>query len=986
MKTHVSRCLLPFALWACGAAPVASSAPESTPFATETDMVVPARLLPDIDTSELTPWKRDAARSLFLVGGLRVIVHDDGNVERANERFPSGDVHALAVPQRLGGGFLFFQSDSQGTRLWRARGWKQPLVPLASYAAEAQSVVPGFDRLYLRVAASTQLIAVDNKSGNIVPLGHLPPAGGRGELAFADGWRGVVDTDLRGPMATFDAGESWHPLDISARVVTASVLAGDPVLFVQDGGHYRIDSRGRVHFVAATTDHDDDAQHPARRAQPRPLRLAVERGWPDSDRSAIYAHRGALVRVALPTGDVLSRTQSAYPERNAQCTSARLGPGFGFICGQDGGPTVLYSVTTPLGLSELARFDEPRFVSPSGNGAVVVRGPCSTSAPAKGDARSYCVIWPDGSRRTIGVRGDLGVERVVALSDRRVAVLVPPRVGADGKLTLIANDKLTSVDLRFPDEPARAVKHAKRGLWMEGFENRDGALAGWVEAGGPAIGVRVAFDGEVTLGQLYDKGGQLIASGRFALALNDTEGALESTDGGQSWNALELPGLPAPPGLARTRGCTPVGCVIQGWTRIGWGATAATDDLQLATAPDAVYATNAATRPVRLDCTLQAHEPRAATTSPRPRRTSSHGRNSVHSTWASFRGAPAPDLRPDELGVDKSTASFDRVPAHTYVWGPKGADWSRAGWWQIRFEDRFDPMGGMRASAPTRPTWSDELSAAQGIGAMRRGSYGRWSAELDPGGRAAMLSLCRGTQNCKYFAVSDGRPIVQFSTAGGGPNTKPVPNSVARVGESWFFATELAGTALSLWRADAHGVSHVKRYPLLDRRQRGHFPYPRLVRRALTDGIGWLVTVPRDAGSKDDVARWIVLPINLSDGSLAEPIDLGPADLRGVAPPACDEAQDGWILVTQLSVGTVFELQAVRGYIDNTEYRLRAEPGSMCIDGLSTRASRALTHENERPRSGGNRRVPLDPRSVPMAARGRYSSDLWRFSCLPKSR
>ena len=51
-----------------------------------------------------------------------------------------------------------------------------------------------------------------------MPLGPLPSASSYGLLAFADGWRAVVDTDMRGPLATFDAGATWRSLPVRERV------------------------------------------------------------------------------------------------------------------------------------------------------------------------------------------------------------------------------------------------------------------------------------------------------------------------------------------------------------------------------------------------------------------------------------------------------------------------------------------------------------------------------------------------------------------------------------------------------------------------------------------------------------------------------------------------------------------------------------------------------------------------------------------------
>jgi hypothetical protein len=194
-------------------------------------------LVPEIDVEE-DPWFREEGRSKYLVGGLRIVRDDSGAVERADQRFPSGSVQAMTLPERFGGGYLFYQADTQGTRVWRSQDWTSKLVPLSTIGMSATEMVAGFDRLYLRTKAN-KLVALDPDSGRVLPLGPLPPAPSYGAMTFADGWRAVVDTELRGPMATFDAGATWRPLGVKERVIAAAVRDGDPILYV-DGGYYLI--------------------------------------------------------------------------------------------------------------------------------------------------------------------------------------------------------------------------------------------------------------------------------------------------------------------------------------------------------------------------------------------------------------------------------------------------------------------------------------------------------------------------------------------------------------------------------------------------------------------------------------------------------------------------------------------------------------------------------------------------------------------------
>ncbi|MBW2454946.1 MAG: hypothetical protein JRI68_10560 [Deltaproteobacteria bacterium] len=951
------------------------------------DMVTPSRLIPEIDPDEIEPWLSDQGQSKYLLGGLRIIRHAGGKVERSDERFPSGSVKALSLPARLGSGYLFYQSDSQGTRLWRAQEWVGKLTPLAHLGPAAAELVAGFDRLYIRTK-SNSLLALDPERGRLLPLGRLPLATGYGAMVFADGWRGIIDTDLRGPMASFDAGASWRPLGITQPVVSAGLRDGDTVLYVA-GGYYRLDVRGHLQFVRDEDSHaiqpEPSDGAPARPAKAdehplgdRPLRVAIERGWPDSKTSAVVAHGGALVRVSLTDGAVVGLRPAALESDETECQGARVGAGFGFICGEPEGDTIIYQFVRPLGLSEWARFSGPRFVAASGNGALVVRGDCEAEPAAESaaaDLRNYCIVNVSGDKKPIAVRGELGAERVVALADGRVVVLVPPRLQRSGRLTVIAGDKLESAELTYPDKPRRAVKVARRGMWLEGFEQRSkNTIGGWVEAGGPAVGVTVKLNGEVKLGKVYDEGGQLLVSGRFALATNDTEGGHESTDGGKTWKEFELPGLPDSPGDAKSRGCSPVGCAMRGWLRVGWGDPRTEGDLENVKTPEPLAAHSRTHTPIRLSCALSVR--------PKSGEDEMLSARSRYSAWTDFRGVPPPKLGKDETGVDKGSQAYEEVPAHVYVWGPKGADWTRAGWWVVRFDDRFDAPSGVRQSARTRPPWSDEVTAAEAIGSRRHSSYWRWNATIDPSGRAALVNVCTHS-HCVPYAITEGRPILPLNVPQGSGlfrYQKPVTHGVARVGESWFLLSEqTGGSILSLWRADMGVMRRLVSFRRLDRRRYQNLATPRLARRALGGEIGLLFTMPPDPSTGGHVGQWVVLPVDPVRGQLGAPVTLGPADLDGELPPTCRDDDDGWLLDTRLAVTPAIDMGGLSGYLDDIELRLRLEPGGACVESLAARAGRGLTVSGA---GEGASQVGAN-QTVPLSVRERYTGRRWKLMCGP---
>ena len=394
------------------------------------------------------------------------------------------------MPGRLGGGYLFHANAGGGTEIWRAASWLGKLEPLARRSEVVTDIVPGFDRLYLRLATGNRVIALDPATGAQMALGPLPLSASYGMLAFADGWRGVVDTDLRGPLATFDAGSTWRSVGVFEKPLAVGVVAGNLAVMVQ-GGRYIVDARGGVTRRSDDAHDTSPGEPPSAEVQrpgplgKHPLRAAVEDGWPDSPTTAIVARGGALGRVSLGDGAVTALVEDAYPEHRSTCHAVRLGlHGVGFVCGERDGPTTVYELAPPLGMKPVMRFDRPRFVAASGNGAIVVRGRCAEEAPAEpsaapgkrpeeADARWYCVRSPAGKQREVRIKGfDLGVERVVGLADGRVAVLVPPRGGSPGMISIIAGAVPVNVPLVLPEEPKTAARELKHGMWLEGFEER----------------------------------------------------------------------------------------------------------------------------------------------------------------------------------------------------------------------------------------------------------------------------------------------------------------------------------------------------------------------------------------------------------------------------------------------------------------------------------------------------------------------------------
>jgi len=618
--------------------------------------VGPARLMALPDSSASLVDQDPDGTLRFISRGMRLMSRPDGSIERGRQLFPTTrTMRTLALPDRLGGGFVFYSTGSGSTQLWRAPSWTGDLQPLAQLDFDADRVVDGFDRIYVLDQRSFDVVALDPVSGKPVELGPIPPSPAYSSMAFADAWFGAVEVPFRGVMVSFDAGASWRPLG-TTQSYGVSLERGEIAINTSQG-RWLLGPDGTLHQRGAGTDDDvafvgagrrPGAVTPVPTAPPPepppplpigplgklPLLEALLHGIPEADGTAVVAKDGALGRVRLSDGKLLDVDERAFPSGGV-CTGVRLGRGVGFVCGQERGATTVYQLDEPLSLRQVMRFDDPRYVASSGNGALVIRGPCKGAVSKATGA--YCIRNASGRTSEMRVRGDLGVERIVALSDGRTAVLVPPRLGAPGTLTLVRKDgKATTVRLRLPKEDAPTLAMLRKGLWLDGFQERETSpkdaeveatggeqkktkklklppkanpkkgkssgppsgkkldakatiqpksklkqgkkqLFGWVVAAGPFVGVRVDLDGTVHVGRIESDIDRAMISGELALVVGRGGTASETTDGGFAWSDVNLP-PEASSTVARTRssqeqerGCSAVGCVIGSWMRIGWG-------------------------------------------------------------------------------------------------------------------------------------------------------------------------------------------------------------------------------------------------------------------------------------------------------------------------------------------------------------------------------------------------------------------------------
>ena len=849
--------------------------------------VVGARLLPET-LGEARSWGTEpGGGQRAIVGGVRVVSSAlDGGLVASTDRFPTSPSSVVSLPPRLGGGFLF----AAGTRVWRSSTWLGDAIPIVATTQPVEEVVVGLDRVYVRFA--TSLAAVDPRTGASLDLGPLPAAPHLGPLAALDAWRAAAVADLRGMLVTADAGASWQrvllPFDPQEVALLGQSFA---VMAPHTGEWWRVGTDGQSEPLAVAPRVGPTSIPPPPRADPvmrifgpHPLVAAVESGWPLLDATAVVARSGALARVRLSDGVVVEVVFDAFPLRLARChplslASARHPAAFGFVCGESEGETRLFSWDPARsGLNEIRRFDDPREVLAFGNGALGVRGPCrGREAERDAPVATWCVMTPQGEWSELRIRGgNTDTARLVLLSDGRGVVVRPPTAGDLSTATLTLLDRIDGerrVDLpiRVPAIRADVARALRFGVWMDGFEERrPGVVGGWVDGAGSVVGIEIEINGDARIGEYIRDAGSPVVSGRWGFGWTASRRGFETIDGGMTWTkGIALPDPIADPLAAGQRVCGPIGCLMAGWLRVGWGPRV------LAPAPEPAPlrpSRSAYARTLQLEC--EPASPAGAVFPP-------FSRKAAPPVPSGYSGVTA-----DALSL-ADTSHRGAVAARLYAWGPTAGDWSALGRWEIR----WDWPWGLRTNAMAasgRTPWPTADAAQRSLGAPTTWTF----VSADDADHALLVARRpSGTPSVEVFALENGRPPLEVVTFDAAPLADF--DAAIRIAGRWYLATPQRGAerkAAVVWSLDGPVAREIARVPRTGSQGRSTV---RLARR--TDGRALGLAVEGQPDIHQPASTWVV-GVDLSTGATADPVPLqllDPAD-RPIA--LCTGDDSGWEL------------------------------------------------------------------------------------------
>jgi hypothetical protein len=1000
-------------LGACGGHPEGVVAPRSgsRPAAPAAETHPAARfvVLPPEGPTPLLLEDPDGSRR-FVAFGMRVSQGADGGLTHAAELLLDlEELGAVPLPRRLGGGYLFVGHDDGETLVWKTETWTSRLIPLLRLPFETSAVVPGFDRVYAIGRRSGQVLAFDAGSGRGLDPDPLPAAPAYGAMAFADGWLAAVETDVRGPLVTFDAGMTWHPLGRVTHSPAIAAGAGETLVINTARGRFSLDATGRLARLDGSADPaSSDALGVADLTPPldtptdegpawsesakHPLRRAVLHGVPIGQGLVRVASARGHEHIRLSDGRVVSSRGVADPLEPCRPVALGLRPTYVCMAGRD---TILVEVTEQQ-RKILQRFEGPRFVQASGNGHLIVREGCSRRQPGR-----YCIVSPAAAgvvTREIRVTGDVGVERVVVLTDGRVAVVVPPRFGTPPALTVVAADGAAStrtLDLTAVHEGPRAL--LETGMWLDtAVEVRPGTLGLWVAGGSAFVGVAIDVNqGALSAGSLREGLETTSFAGWRALSLTPGNALYETLDGGMSWSEIVVPGrlaqsmraeLSEGPRARRERGCSRVGCVFGEWVRIGWQARGESSLAEAAARPppvpqEAVFANWAlrcdfSGRVSRRVLGQSPVEVRDRTPTPRisvwpaPRVAADPAPVALESSaFRPFLGHAPPSLAPGDLAFDFGTEE-QLIQVRGYVWGPRGVPWDRRGRWIVRGVDRFD-VDAVWTTRPTRSPWPDALSAAARFGSdPSHRTITDWQVHMDPSGQSGLL-IIRVQGAVELFSISSDRVITPIADPDG--LGLEHPTGVVVVENDLYIGSAPSSRVFRVARND-HGVLRlVGTYP-----RHAEAPPPRLVRGTSHNALGILGAAVGPAGKRGGGGSWVLFPVDGRSGEALLPIIVPRAALSRL-PRACGPDDEGWLVEHTVSRSIARAELAESGQalpVTDLDARLIVNDGDVCVRALATGAAGGPLDEAKL-----RRPVAGEPRPISLVVTDRAADRRFGFRC-----
>ena len=525
-----------------------------------------------------------------LLDGTRVVVRGD-DLRIAKDVTAAKLVGVDRVPAWLGGGFLFRTASA----LYTSETFDGALRPVAAIQGGSARVAFGPKSVLIHGdGGSRQLI--DLASGRTEPM---LPLGLADLLALADG-RVAALADGGRLLISSDRGAQWNDATQSLGGAPTSLVSRSGEIWIETDSNraLRLDPGGvlrELDSVPTAIPARLRPRDPGWHGTETPLLAAVRRGARLDDGTVIVAAAGDVARVDLHTGAATIVVAGRLPP-DLTCEALRVGDDVLAVCSAPRRPSIVASHLADGHPTIERTFPVDGPFSAGDEGTLVFGGSCDGARMRL----SVCVrdahgVWHEhgvdpaltadagaeaGAKPSVDAGADGGapdvnaiVRWVVGDGGRPIALLGGKNPGTfDPESGAVRAWKKDENEKSFPVDVLRALEPANRRgggtLLDRRWSMSDGVLRGWLDTGQI---VKIQKTGEVERSSFVFP--RAATNGAFGFAIDPQERAFQTIDHGETWSEV------APPPVARViksnpaARCSPLGCDLGVWLRLGWDAT-----------------------------------------------------------------------------------------------------------------------------------------------------------------------------------------------------------------------------------------------------------------------------------------------------------------------------------------------------------------------------------------------------------------------------
>ena len=479
----------------------------------------------------------------------------------------------IVVPERLGGGLLFWNDSA----LYSADSFLGTLTPVLEIGFRPQHVSFGPSFALLR-SGDGERLAIDLRTRQRVPM--LP--GLLADIATTAEGRVLALLEGGSCQVSEDAGKTYRSLALppGTRAVSVREDSGQLIAGLTSGEQIRLDSSGGAHVEqaprATPVKLRPDSLWPLKEL---PLERALSFGVPIGQEFAGVAVAGSVATVNLRTGELVQVTRALVPSE-LSCRTLDVNGALLLACHSTSNGSVVLSDTfgeQPVTVAKFAADVALDFA----DGVLVASARCDGLVRPG----AVCVRSVDGRFHDFDVSAQLAKLELAfsqskpggkpGLSAPSVVRWVP-KVGG-GALAVIGGSSPGLLDAQSgsfvalsPEVPSVVIESRRspeRWLGLDWIALEDGSMRGWLRNSGVAI----ARDGRLEP-SVYEFS-HLSGAGAHALGVDSGRRVFQSSDWGRSWvETLAPPGSGSAGELKLIPRCSPVGCLIGPWLRVGWEA------------------------------------------------------------------------------------------------------------------------------------------------------------------------------------------------------------------------------------------------------------------------------------------------------------------------------------------------------------------------------------------------------------------------------